>query len=109
AAQVPTVAARLQGSRPPGAPPLPPAPSGRRADVIDYEVFANERQYGGVTLDPGEVAIAEAGGMFYMQPGIQMQTVFGDPSAPQQQGFMGKLMTAGKRVLTGESLFMTTF
>src|SRR5688500_10156519 len=66
-------------------------------------------QYVEVTLDPGETAIAEAGGMMYMTAGIQMQTVFGDPSAPQQQGFFGKLVTAGKRALTGESLFMTTF
>ena len=110
AAQVPAVAARLQTpGLPPGVPPLPPAPTGPRADVIDYEIFGNEMQYVEVTLDPGETAIAEAGGMFYMTAGIQMQTVFGDPSAPQQQGFMGKLMTAGKRVLTGESLFMTTF
>jgi uncharacterized protein (TIGR00266 family) len=79
-----------------------------RADVIDYKVFGEEMQYVEVTLDPGEVAIAEPGGMMYMEPGIVMQTVFGDPSA-QQQGFLGKLMTAGKRMLTGESLFMSTF
>jgi uncharacterized protein (TIGR00266 family) len=65
-------------------------------------------QYVEVTLDPGETVIAEAGAMMYMTPGIQMQTVFGDPSQ-QQQGFLGKLATAGKRVMTGESLFVTTF
>ena len=61
-----------------------------------------------IELDPGETVIAEAGGMMYMTAGIQMQTVFGDPSAPQG-GFLKKAMSAGKRMLTGESLFMTTF
>jgi uncharacterized protein (TIGR00266 family) len=65
-------------------------------------------QYVEVTLDPGETVIAEAGGMMYMTHGIQMQTMFGDPSQ-QNQGFLGKVMTAGKRALTGESLFVTTF
>jgi uncharacterized protein (TIGR00266 family) len=65
-------------------------------------------QYVEITLDPGETVIAEAGAMMYMAPGIQMQTVFGDPSQ-QQQGFLGKLASAGKRVITGESLFVTTF
>jgi uncharacterized protein (TIGR00266 family) len=62
-----------------------------------------------ITLDPGETVIAEAGAMMYMSPGIKMETVFGDPSTKQQQGFLGKMMTAGKRLVTGESLFMTTF
>ncbi len=88
----------------------PPAPGGaRRADVIDYEIFGSEMQYVEITLDPGEMCIAEAGGMMYMTNGIQMNTVFGDPSAQNQGGFLGKVMTAGKRALTGESLFMTTF
>ncbi|MCA9245890.1 MAG: TIGR00266 family protein [Planctomycetales bacterium] len=78
------------------------------ADVIDYEIFGEEMQYVEITLDPHEMVIAEAGAMMYMTPNIQMETVFGDPSA-KQTGFMGKLMSAGKRVLTGESLFMTTF
>ncbi len=86
----------------------PPPPRAGKADEIDYEVFGAEMQYVEITLDPGETCIAEAGGMMYMTPGIQMQTVFGDPSA-QQSGFLGKMMSAGKRVLTGESLFMTTF
>jgi uncharacterized protein (TIGR00266 family) len=90
-----------------GAAP-PPPPSARRSDEIDYEIFGEEMQYVEVTLDPNEMVIAEAGGMMYMTPGIAMQTVFGDPSA-QQSGFFGKLMSAGKRLLTGESLFMTTF
>lgn len=88
-------------------PPKPP--SGRRADVIDYEIFGEEMQFAEITLDPGEMVIAEAGSMMYMTEGIKMETVFGDPSAEQKQGFFGKVLTAGKRMLTGESLFMTTF
>jgi uncharacterized protein (TIGR00266 family) len=78
------------------------------ADVIDYEIHGSEMQFVEITLDPTEMVIAEAGGMMYMTSGIQMETVFGDPSA-QQTGLMGKFLTAGKRLLTGESLFMTTF
>jgi len=77
-------------------------------DVVDYEIFGSEMQYVEVELDPGEAAVGEAGGMMYMQAGIQMDTVFGDGSQ-QQGGFMGKLMGAGKRLLTGESLFTTVF
>ena len=82
--------------------------SGRLADEIDYEIFGTDMQYVEITLDPNEQVIAEAGGMMYMEPEIQMDTVFGDPSK-QDQGFWSKLMSAGKRVLTGESIFMTTF
>jgi uncharacterized protein (TIGR00266 family) len=81
---------------------------GKRADVIDYEVFGNEMQFCEITLDPGEMVIAEAGSMMYMTAGIKMETVFGDPGK-QNEGFFGKMMSAGKRMLTGESLFMTTF
>ncbi len=77
-------------------------------DVVDYEVFGNEMQYVEVELDPGEAAVGEAGAMMYMQDGIEMDTVFGDGSA-QQGGFFGKLMGAGKRLITGESLFTTVF
>jgi uncharacterized protein (TIGR00266 family) len=85
------------------------ASSGTAAsDVIDYEIFGSEMQYVAVTLDPGEMVLAEAGGMMYMTPGIEMETVFGDPSAPAG-GFWSKVAAAGKRVMTGESLFMTTF
>ena len=80
----------------------------RRADEIDYQIFGQEMQYAEVTLDPGEMVIAEAGGMMYMTSGIKMETVFGDP-AQTGQGFWSKLATAGKRMLTGESLFLTTF
>ncbi|CAG1011707.1 MAG: TIGR00266 family protein [Betaproteobacteria bacterium] len=77
-------------------------------DVVDYEIFGSEMQYIEVELDPGEAAVGEAGTMMYMQDGIQMDTVFGDGSQ-QNSGFMGKLLGAGKRLLTGESLFTTVF
>lgn len=75
---------------------------------IDYRIFGEEMQYVEVELDPQETAIAEAGAFMMMEDGIQMQTIFGDGSK-QQGGFLGKLMGAGKRLLTGESLFMTAF
>jgi uncharacterized protein (TIGR00266 family) len=81
---------------------------GKRSDVIDYEIFGEEMQFVEITLDPGEMVIAEAGAMMYMSAGIKMETVLGDPSQ-QNQGFFGKVLSAGKRMLTGESLFMTTF
>jgi uncharacterized protein (TIGR00266 family) len=76
-------------------------------DVIDYEIVGSDMQYVEVELDPGEAAVGEAGAMMYMQDGIQMDTVFGDGS--QQGGFFGKLLGAGKRLVTGESLFTTVF
>lgn len=89
---------------------LPPKVLGgtRTADEIDYEIFGDDLQYCEITLDPGETVIAEAGAMMYMSADIQMETVFGDPSQ-KAQGFWGKITSAGKRALTGESLFMTTF
>ena len=108
---VPAFAAAFHAGH--GAPPPPPPPAGPAptlADQIDFEIFGEEMQFVEVTLDPGEACIAEAGSFFYMDPGIEMQTIFGDGSAAaQQSGFMGKLLQAGKRVLTGESLFMTVF
>ncbi len=80
----------------------------RRADEIDYEIFGHEMQYCEITLDPQEMVIAEAGAMMYCTSGIKMETVFGDPSA-QQQGFWSKVVSAGKRALTGESIFLTTY
>ncbi|SMF29493.1 TIGR00266 family protein [Pseudogulbenkiania subflava] len=77
-------------------------------DVIDYEIFGDDMQYVEVELDPGEAAVGEAGAMYYMEDGISMDTVFGDGSAAQG-GLLGKLMGAGKRLLTGESLFTTVF
>ncbi|WP_341676600.1 TIGR00266 family protein [Niveibacterium sp. SC-1] len=78
-------------------------------DVIDYEIFGRDMQYVEIELDPGEAAIGEAGAMMMMEDGIQMDTVFGDGSANQGSGLFGKLMGAGKRLLTGESLFTTIF
>ena len=76
---------------------------------IDYQIFGEEMQYVEIELDPQETAVAESGSFRFMEDGIQMQTIFGDGSQPQSGGFLGKLMSAGKRVLTGESLFMTAF
>ena len=75
---------------------------------IDYAIHGEEMQYVEIELDPTETAIAESGAFMMMEDGIEMQTIFGDGSK-QQQGFLGKLMSAGKRLLTGESLFMTAF
>jgi len=75
---------------------------------IDYKIFGDDMQFVEVELDPNEATVAEAGGMMYMDDGIEMETIFGDGSQ-QQSGFMGALMGAGKRLLTGESLFMTVF
>jgi uncharacterized protein (TIGR00266 family) len=87
---------------------LPPAPRARRADEIDYELFGDDMQYVEIEVDPDEMVIAEAGAMMYMTPGIRMETTFGDPSK-RDQGLMGKVLTAAKRKITGESLFMSTF
>jgi len=76
---------------------------------IDYRIIGEEMQYVEVELDPQETAIAESGAFMMMDDGIQMETIFGDGSRQQGGGLFGKLMSAGKRVLTGESLFMTAF
>ncbi|KIC96045.1 TIGR00266 family protein [Flavihumibacter solisilvae] len=76
---------------------------------IDYRIYGEEMQYVEVELDPEETAIAESGSFMMMDEGVQMATIFGDGSRQQTGGFLGKLVSAGKRVLTGESLFMTTF
>ncbi len=89
-------------------PPPPPPPSGRRAHEVDYNIVGAEMQFVEIELDPGEGAVAEAGAMMYMTSGVEMTTIFGDGSE-QGGGFMNKLLGAGKRVLTGESLFMTEF
>ena len=80
----------------------------RNNHEIDFEIKGEEMQLVEIELDPQETAIAEAGAFMYMDQAIEMQTIFGDGSA-QQQGIFGKLLSAGKRVLTGESLFMTAF
>jgi uncharacterized protein (TIGR00266 family) len=83
--------------------------STRSNHEIDYKIYGEELQFVEIELDPNETAIAESGAMMMMEDGITMQTIFGDGSAQQPTGFLGKLMSAGKRVLTGESLFMTAF
>lgn len=83
--------------------------AGRTNHEIDYRIVGEEMQYVEVELDPGETAIAEAGSFMMMDDGVQMETIFGDGSRQQTGGLLGKLMQAGKRVLTGESLFMTAY
>lgn len=75
---------------------------------IDYRIVGEDMQFVEIELDPNEATVAEAGGMMYMDDGIEMETIFGDGSQAHS-GFMGALMGAGKRLLTGESLFMTVF
>jgi uncharacterized protein (TIGR00266 family) len=75
---------------------------------VDYEIIGEDLQFVKVELDPQEAVVAEAGSMMYLEDGIQMDTIFGDGSQ-QNKGFMGALMGAGKRLLIGESLFMTVF
>ncbi len=75
---------------------------------IDFRIYGEEMQYVEVELDPNETAIAESGAFMMMDDGIQMETIFGDGSQ-QQGGLLNKLWGAGKRLLTGESLFMTAF
>jgi uncharacterized protein (TIGR00266 family) len=77
-------------------------------DIIDYQIFGDDMQFVEIELDPSEAVIGEAGAMFYMEDEIQMETIFGDGSA-SQGGLMGKLMGAGKRLITGESMFTTVF
>lgn len=77
-------------------------------DEVDFEVKGSEMQFVEIELDPGEAAVGEAGSMMFMDSGIAMDTVFGDGSA-QQGGFLGKLLGAGKRLVTGESLFTTVY
>ncbi len=90
------------------APPVPSVPGNQKAHEIDYRVFGDDLQFVEIELDPGETVVAEAGAMMYMENGIEMEAKFGDGSS-ESQGFMGKILSAGKRLLTGESLFMTHF
>jgi uncharacterized protein (TIGR00266 family) len=91
------------------APGMPPPAPGRRAHDIDFEIHGNEMQFVEVALDPGEGAVAEAGSLMYMTQGINLETIFGDGSQQQSKGVLDALLGAGKRILTGESLFMTVF
>ena len=77
--------------------------------LVDYEIKGAEMQFVEVELDPGEAAIGEAGRMMYMDDGIDMDTVFGDASGAGGAGLLGKLLGAGKRLVTGESLFTTVY
>ncbi len=77
---------------------------------IDYKLYGDDMQFVEVELDPQETVIAEAGSLMMMEDGISMETIFGDGSKEDGgSGLMGKLLSAGKRVITGESLFMTAF
>lgn len=96
-----------------GPPPLPewptaPAPSRKNCHEVDYEIFGDDLQLVEVELDPSETVVAEAGAMNYMEDGIVFETRMGDGSSPSE-GLMGKLLNVGKRMLTGESIFMTHF
>jgi uncharacterized protein (TIGR00266 family) len=75
---------------------------------IDYKIHGDDMQFVEVELDPMEAVVAEAGGMMFMDDGVQMETIFGDGSE-QKSGFLGTLLGAGKRLIMGESLFMTVF
>ena len=80
------------------------------ADEVDYKIVGTEMQFVEIELDPGESAVAEAGAMMFKAPQIEMDTMFGDGSrAVAQGGLMDKLLGAGKRLLTGESLFISVF
>ena len=109
--EVPQLASYLPGAsvgKPAAAPP--PIVPGRRAHEIDFRIIGSEMQFVEVELDPGESAVAEAGSMMYMTPGITMETVFGDGGQSSGGGgVMSAILGAGKRLLTGESLFMTVF
>jgi uncharacterized protein (TIGR00266 family) len=84
--------------------------SASSADDIDFEIKGQELQFVEIELDPGESAVAEAGAFVWKDASIDMTTVFGDGSNDASVGgFMGKLLGAGKRLLTGESLFITVF
>jgi len=82
----------------------------KRADEVEFKIHGENLQFVEIMLDPGETVVAEAGGMMYMDSDIKMDTIFGDGSGREEgKGVMDKLFSAGKRMITGESLFMTTF
>jgi uncharacterized protein (TIGR00266 family) len=93
-----------------GGTPVPPPPMRRTmADEVDFKILGAEMQFVEIELDPGESVVAEAGAMMYKDSSVVMETIFGDGSGAGGGGFMDKLLGAGKRLLTGESLFMTVF
>lgn len=79
-----------------------------RSHEVDYKIHGDDLQFVEIELDPGETVIAEAGSMMYLTEGITFETKMGDGSEPEK-GFFGKLKDAGKRALTGESIFITHF
>ncbi|MDR0424511.1 MAG: TIGR00266 family protein [Clostridiales Family XIII bacterium] len=81
----------------------------QRADEVEFKVFGEDLQFVEIMLDPNESIVAEAGGMMYMDSAIRMDTVFGDGSRNEGSGFVDRLFSAGRRIVTGESLFMTVF
>ena len=100
---------QLFNTRAGGPPPLPASGvPAKRSHEIDFEIHGDDMQLVEIELDPGETVIAEAGGMCFMEEGIEFETRMGDGSAPGG-GFMGVLKNIGKRMLTGESIFMTHF
>src|SRR5688500_16001369 len=105
---VPQLASFLGGASAPRAAAPPLLFTQKSAYEIDFKILGSEMQFVEVELDPGESAVAEAGSMMYMTPGIDMETIFGDGSQPRS-GVMGALLGAGKRLITGESLFITVF
>lgn len=91
-----------------GPPPIQPQQQTLQSHEIDFEIFGDDMQIVEVELDPGETVIAEAGVMNYMEPDITFEAKMGDGANPNE-GMMGKLLSVGKRALTGESIFMTHF
>ncbi len=81
----------------------------RKAHEVEFKVYGDDMQFVEIMLDPGETVIAEAGAMMYMDSSIAMDAIFGDGSGREGNDFVGKLFSAGKRLITGESLFMTTY
>ena len=79
------------------------------AHEIDYRIFGEEMQFVEIELDPNETVIAEPGSMLMMDEDIDMATIFGDGSKNEDTSFMGKIFSAGKRMISGEKLFMTAF
>lgn len=78
-------------------------------DVVDFEIKGSEMQFVEIELDPGEAAVGEAGSMMFMDAGVSLDTVFGDGAKGGGGGLFGKLLGAGKRLITGESLFTTVY
>ena len=90
--------------------PIPPPLLSTQMHEVDFKIHGDDMQFVEIELDPAEAVVAEAGGMMFMDEGIAMETIFGDGSPRSSGGgFIGALMGAGKRLLTGESLFMTVF